>query len=413
MIHMSIAATAMILVGAAIRFLAMNRLPKRTFVVIWVLVALRLLLPFSLPDTFNVWNLFVGGEDASEVRYLFIPKWEQASTQGIGLVEVISYIWIAGIIIGALHFIITHYKFRKAISDSLPIENGFVSNWLNEHKIFRSIQIRQSYKISSPLTYGILHPVILLPKAMDWQDETQLKYIFSHEYVHIRRFDYGKKILFATALCIHWFNPFVWLMYRLSNRDIELSCDEAVLKIFGEKSKASYALALIHMAEKQKQYSALYNHFSNNMMEERIKVMINMKKTTIFGAILAVIFVAGAMTLIPSSADIYATPFIMDNIEHLTALESDGRTLNFMRNEEWLVQAFDDTDVSATISQELQELIENAFTDLEDGGSVIVREDENGYIVTTTTEPTYFQTGPNAWVSNSEFNDSMVFTVGR
>ena len=89
--------------------------------------------------------------------------------------------------------------------------------------------------ISSPLTYGILHPVILLPKKLDRNDQAALKYVLTHEYVHIRRFDAITKILFAAVLCIHWFNPLVWVMYVLANRDIELSCDAWVIRMMGEK----------------------------------------------------------------------------------------------------------------------------------------------------------------------------------
>lgn len=87
-------------------------------------------------------------------------------------------------------------------------------------------QIRQSDRIRAPLTYGVFSPVILVPKETNWTDETQLKYILT------------------VAVCLHWFNPFVWVMYVLANRDIELSCDEMVVGIFGETMKSDYALTL-------------------------------------------------------------------------------------------------------------------------------------------------------------------------
>ena len=79
---------------------------------------------------------------------------------------------------------------------------------------------------------------------MDWKNEKQLQYVLSHEYVHIYRYDTVTKLIATLALCIHWFNPFVWVMYILFNRDIELACDESVIRQFGEKSKSAYSLML-------------------------------------------------------------------------------------------------------------------------------------------------------------------------
>ena len=118
---------------------------------------------------------------------------------------------------------------------SIPDNTPYIQNWLAAHQISRPLAVRSSDLISSPLTYGILHPVILLPKKLDRNDQAALKYVLTHEYVHIRRFDAITKILFAAVLCIHWFNPLVWVMYVLANRDIELSCDAWVIRMMGEK----------------------------------------------------------------------------------------------------------------------------------------------------------------------------------
>ena len=76
-------------------------------------------------------------------------------------------------------------------------------------------------------------PVLLVPADMDWADEETAAFILSHEMSHIRRFDAFTKWLLAAALCIHWFNPLVWAMYILANRDLELACDEAVIRQYG------------------------------------------------------------------------------------------------------------------------------------------------------------------------------------
>ena len=138
----------------------------------------------------------------------------------------------------------------------------------------RPILVRQSDRISAPLTYGIFRPVILMPKKMDWKNEKQLQYVLSHEYVHICRYDTVTKLIATLALCIHWFNPFVWVMYILFNRDIELACDESVIRQFGEKSKSAYSLMLINMEATKSGLLPFCNNFSKNAIEERITAVM-------------------------------------------------------------------------------------------------------------------------------------------
>ena len=92
-----------------------------------------------------------------------------------------------------------------------------------------------------------------------------------HEYVHIQRWDALWKLLFALALCIHWFNPLVWLMFVLANRDLELTCDERVIRHFGAGTKQNYAHSLIRMAEQRSKFAPLYSGFSKHVAAERIE----------------------------------------------------------------------------------------------------------------------------------------------
>ena len=100
------------------------------------------------------------------------------------------------------------------------------------------------------------------------ENEKQLQYVLSHEYVHIYRYDTVTKLIATLALCIHWFNPFVWVMYILFNRDIELACDESVIRQFGEKSKSAYSLMLINMEATKSGLLPFCNSFSKNAIEE-------------------------------------------------------------------------------------------------------------------------------------------------
>ena len=110
----------------------------------------------------------------------------------------------------------------------------------------------------------------------------QLQYVLSHEYVHIYRYDTVTKLIATLALCIHWFNPFVWVMYILFNRDIELACDESVIRQFGEKSKSAYSLMLINMEATKSGLLPFCNSFSKNAIEERITAIMKTKKQLFF-----------------------------------------------------------------------------------------------------------------------------------
>lgn len=372
MLQIIISGTVMIIMSIAIRALAMDRVPKITFVMIWGIITARLLIPFSIPLPFNVWNVI------HRLRILSNPTQDilsrvsspansvneivpmttfsldsqlettvlQAQSNNGWIMSVIVGVWIAGVLISAVYFLVGHYKFRREIGDSLPVENEFVRSWLKANKWIRPIQVRQSHKISSPLTYGVFRPVILVPKVTDWQDVRQLNYIFTHEYIHIRRFDYAMKILFALTLCIHWFNPFVWIMYTLSNRDIELACDEAVLQHFGQKSKKLYALTLLNMEERRNQYSLLNNHFSKNFLEERIQVMMNMKGKSFFGTALALTLVAGTMTVLASSGESTSPEAsIMKARNDYTMIRNTTRNITtlgefFLTNEERIIAEY-------------------------------------------------------------------------
>ena len=149
------------------------------------------------------------------------------------------------------------------------------------------------------MTYGLFHPVILLPKNTDWENKQQLRYILFHEYVHICHYDTAFKALAAIALCIHWFNPMVWVLYILFNRDIELACDECVIRRFGGRS--DYARMLISMEERKNRFDPFCNNFSKNAIEERIESIMKIKKASIITLLLAGIVVVGTAGVFATS----------------------------------------------------------------------------------------------------------------
>ena len=307
--QMSVVGGVLILFIVVIRALAIHRLPKTTFLALWMIAALRLLLPLSIPMPFKIHidlDVFsdvvqklpsgnIGFPIPGESRHAY-DTGAVVSSPAAERISIFVILWLVGVLLLALYFSISYLRSMRKFRMSVPDNTPYIREWLNAHQIVRPIEVRSSDLISSPLTYGILHPVILLPKKLDRNDQAALQYVLTHEYVHIRRFDAITKILFAAVLCIHWFNPLVWGMYVLANRDTELSCDAWVIRMTGVKNRSSYALMLIKMEERRNGMSALWNHFGKNAISERIEAIMKFKKTSIWACILALALIAGATT---------------------------------------------------------------------------------------------------------------------
>ncbi|MBD5451434.1 MAG: hypothetical protein HDR25_02220, partial [Lachnospiraceae bacterium] len=226
---------------------------------------------------------------------------------------------------------ISYLHWRFEFQTSLPIQNNYVNQWLETHLQKRSVSVRQSDKISTPLTYGIFKPVILMPKKTNWENTEQLEYVLLHEYVHICRYDSAVKLISTLAVCVHWFNPLVWVMYILFQRDIELACDESVVHRFGETSKSTYAHMLIDMEARKSGFMPLCNSFSKNAIEERIIAIMKMKKTSVIAVLTAVILIAGVTTIFATTA---ADKKTENNDINFSEKEIDEEQIRFARMDE-------------------------------------------------------------------------------
>ena len=316
LLQMSFSGAVFITAVVMIRAAAINKLPKKTFLVLWELVMVRLLIPFSIPSVFSVYTLVTHGLSSAalpevttdynmpvvEGVFAATGGMEQPPADILSSVSLWFIVWCAGMIPAALFFVISYLRCLMEFRTALPVRSHYVEKWLEQQTLKRPVLVRQSDRISTPLTYGIFRPVILMPKKTDWKNEKQLQYILTHEYVHIYRYDTVTKLLAACALCVHWFNPFVWVMYRLFNRDIELACDESVIRQFGEKSKSAYSLMLINMEAAKSGLLPFCNNFSKNAVEERITAIMKMKKTSLFAICIAAMLIVGVTTTFATSA---------------------------------------------------------------------------------------------------------------
>ena len=318
LIEMSFAAAVMILAIIVVRALAINQLPKKVFLLLWDVVLLRLLIPFSIPSVFSAYTFVKRSEPIREAitqapTVGMIAQVTGASVNAgissevavpsaVQRVSPLLIIWSIGFLLCVAFFAVSYVRCHREFQTSLPVKNEFTVRWLRRHRLKRRIQIRQLDRINAPLTYGILKPVILMPKKTDWENGQQLEYVLLHEYTHICRFDMVTKLIAALALCTHWFNPFVWAMYILFNRDIELSCDESVVRRFGENTKSFYAKTLITMEEKKSGLTPIYNSFSRNAIEERITAIMKTKRITIGILVASILVIVAIVILFATSA---------------------------------------------------------------------------------------------------------------
>ncbi|MDE7244500.1 MAG: M56 family metallopeptidase, partial [Oscillospiraceae bacterium] len=298
--EMSFFGGIMIAVIIIIRALALHRLPKRVFCTLWGLAALRLLIPFSVPSPLRVQTPPEPVEivekvmpvrpaavtlDTAAPAYVSV---DVGRTQGLQI-PVRLIVWGTGTALCTAFFAASYVWGRRKFACSEPVEQA--SAWLAEHLLKRPLTVRQCREVSAPLTYGILRPVILTPVGLDWSDTEQTAYVLEHEFVHVQRFDAAAKLVLTAAVCVHWFNPLAWAMYVLANRDIELSCDETVVRRFGLGKRSAYALTLIGMEEQKGRFSPLASGFSKNAIEERIRAIMKIKKTSMLAVLLAAVLV--------------------------------------------------------------------------------------------------------------------------
>lgn len=308
LLQMSFLGTVIILLIVVLRAVLINRLPKKTFLILWWIALIRLLVPFSIKSVTSIYSLLQSiYSDINPVRTAqtttFLPihgnmpeianGLSEAMVQRTESISILSVIWLAGLLLCFGFFAVSYIKCYREFRFSLPVENDILEAWKEKHPLKRSLSIRQTETIAAPLSYGVIRPVILMPKNTEWKNIYQLRYVLEHEYVHIRRLDMLTKLIMIAAVCIHWFNPLVWVMYILFNRDLELSCDETVVRRFGMDIKSVYATALISMEEKKSGLTPLCNSFSKNAIEERIRAIMKIKKTSKCAVMISAVLVIG------------------------------------------------------------------------------------------------------------------------
>ncbi len=334
LVQRSLCAGAVIALTALLRASCRGRLPRRMFVALWDLAALRLLVPLSLPWAYApraLLRAFLahGQEQTAQVQQTaHIATAFTAQTtvmdmpsQGAAALPWGSILWLTGALLLAAHFLRAYVVSLRAFGESLPDEAPQTAAILKGFPLRRHVRVRVSDRIIAPLSYGILRPVILLPRGMDRSGDT-LDHVLLHELEHIRALDAARKLLLTACVCVHWFNPLVWVMFLLANRDMELLCDARVLAHLGRASRRDYAMTLLALEARRSGLSPLASSFSMTAIEERITAMKNMKKMSAASVLLAALLVLCAGAALATDAP--KETFRMETTDGLGAAAEAG-----------------------------------------------------------------------------------------
>ena len=289
-INMSISASWLILAVLIFR-LVLKRAPKWVNVLLWGIVAVRLLFPFSIESALS---LIPSAEtispdimmDAAPMIHTGIPAINSAVNPIISQsfapapgasanplqiwIPVFAVVWMFGVAFFLVYTAVTYWHLRRKVGTAVLFRNN----------------IFQSENVSSPFVLGIIRPRIYLPFKIDGQN---MEHVVSHELAHIRRKDHWWKPLGFLLLTIHWFNPLMWLAYVLLCRDIELACDERVIKGLGNEQRADYTQALLACSVNRRMIAACPLAFGEVGVKERVRSVMNYKKPALWIIIAAII----------------------------------------------------------------------------------------------------------------------------
>ena len=298
-LNMSLTGSIVIIVVLLIRVL-LKRAPKVFSYLLWLIVLFRLICPFALSTSFGLPQVLVQNQ-------ISLNSNSDQSTQNTGqsnrivtnaapgeivhqndlnatieeninssvtgnnsvqnritsiAISIADYVWKLGIIILIIYSIVSYRRLKQKLTGAILIcEN-----------------IYELKKLPTPFVLGLFKPSIYLPTGIAGEER---EYILAHEKMHIRRLDYIVKLIGFLVVILHWMNPLVWISFICMTKDMEMSCDEAVIRSFGTEIKKEYSSSLLHMAMAQRGFGIAPLAFGEGNVKERIKNVLKYKKTGI------------------------------------------------------------------------------------------------------------------------------------
>ena len=293
LLNSSIAASWLVLAVILARFL-LKKAPKAIHCALWALVAIRLLCPFTIESEFSL----IPSAQTVSPEYLTqnaalssdpvvldvvenplypeevdLPLDAKSSRVSWADMNWHGFIWPAGMALMGLYVLISYLRLRKKVSVSIPIARD----------------IRICDYIDSPFILGILRPRIYLPSNME---QETLDHVLAHEYAHLARKDHWWKPLGFFLLTVHWFNPLMWVAYILLCRDIEMACDERVIRDLDAAGKRAYSSALLECSVSRPMIAACPLAFGEVGVKERVKSVLNYRKPAFWVILIALVLCA-------------------------------------------------------------------------------------------------------------------------
>ena len=280
LLNLSISASWLVLAVLVLRLVS-KRSPKWMNVLLWGIVALRLVLPFSVESALS---LIPSAETVSPAVVQFDPA--PTITSGVSIIdnavnpslsehfaavptmsvnplyvwtEIAGWVWLIGLGAMLLYALVSYLRLRRRVSVSLPVQD----------------HIYLCDAISSPFILGVVKPHIYLPSGLD---EVQRQNVLSHEQAHLARRDHWWKPLGFALLAVYWFNPVLWLAYALLCRDIELACDERVIRTMDESAVKAYSTVLLACSMPRKAVITCPLAFGEVGVKERVRNALHYKK---------------------------------------------------------------------------------------------------------------------------------------
>jgi beta-lactamase regulating signal transducer with metallopeptidase domain len=283
---------AFVIAAVCLLRLLLRKAPKIITYCLWAVAGFRLLIPFSIESIFSLMP-FNARTIPTDIATQPVPRIESGiSTLNNAVSSLLpapspdsgtsplkawttagAYVWLTVAVLMIIYGVASYNYLKRKLKDAAHIEAN----------------IYESHNIKSPFVLGVIKPRIYLPVGLS---EKEKGYILLHEKTHIRRCDHLVKIAGYFILCLHWFNPLVWLAFLLMNADMEMSCDEHVLKEMGAELKKDYSLSLLSLATERISIGGSPLAFGEGGIKTRIKNVLNFKKRSRIFIIAAVALAA-------------------------------------------------------------------------------------------------------------------------
>lgn len=407
-VNMSISASWVVIAVLTLRF-CLKKAPKWVNVLLWGIVAARLVFPFSIE---SVLSLIPSAETISPtimmeqspsvqtgvpaLNHVINPVISGSFTPAPGAsanplqiwIPVLAGIWLFGIAALFLYSAVSYWRLRRKVCEAVILRGN----------------IYQSEKVCSPFVLGIIRPKIYLPYHMD---SREMGHVIAHEQTHICRRDHWWKPLGFLLLTIHWFNPLMWLSYVLLCRDIELACDEKVIGEMGNEQRADYTQALVTCSVGRRVIAACPLAFGEIGVKERVKSVMNYKKpafwivlaSVIVCAVIAVCFLTNPIGFqfdVSANTIVSANHFDMRNADDPVAIEMTPAQIGELNSRLAGVKNCKRSDKYAGLTPGYQ-----ISAQMQDGSYIRI----SGYSLSDNTMVDIEQSGKRYAVSDREFQE--------